>query len=63
MYSAGVEAESGQCITCKWCDEVDFICPAFPHGIPEEVILNDTIHDEVLPEQYGDKIYEAVDLD
>ena len=57
MSSPGVEAESSQCQGCKHCHETEFICSAFPFGIPDEVIDNDVIHDEVLPEQQGDYVW------
>lgn len=58
MSRHGAESESSQCIMCKWCNETEFICKAFPYGIPEEVMQNEIIHNEILPEQMGDYIYE-----
>ena len=60
MSSPGVIAETSQCQTCKYCNETEFICIAFPFGIPDEVIRNEVIHSEVLDEQHGDNTYEAV---
>lgn len=58
MSRAGAESESSQCQMCKWCNDFEFICKAYPFGIPEEIITNEVIHSEVLPEQMGDYIYE-----
>lgn len=55
----GVEAETSQCQTCKHCNETEFICKAFPFGIPEEILTNEVIHKEVLPDQMGDAVYES----
>jgi len=58
MTTPGVEAETSQCQTCKHCNEIEFICKAFPFGIPEEIIRNEVMHKEVLEYQQGDTIYE-----
>ena len=58
MTSPGVEAESSQCQTCKHCNEIEFICIAFPFGIPVEIIRNEVIHNEVIDYQQGDTVYE-----
>ena len=54
------DLESPQCVTCKWKDEYDLICSAYPFGIPTDIIENRVLHDEVLEDQIGDSIYSAV---
>lgn len=60
MSSIGVQAETIQCQSCKHCSATEFICKAFPFGIPEEVLRNQVIHNEVLEHQQGDYVYEEV---
>ena len=44
--------EPPQCNNCKHFEGYG-ICPAFPEGIPVEIILNEIIHDEELEGQEG----------
>jgi hypothetical protein len=53
-----IEAETSQCTNCKHCNETEFICPAYPYGIPDEVLRNEILHDEVLDNQFGDIVFE-----
>jgi len=52
--------EVSQCQTCRNCSETEFICKAFPLGIPEEVIRNNVIHNTVIEGQQGDYVYKVV---
>jgi hypothetical protein len=36
-------------------------CPAFPDGIPEDILLNEFLHSEKHPEQGNDILFEADD--
>jgi len=49
-----------QCQTCRNCSDTEFICKAFPLGIPEEVIRNNVIHNTVIEGQHGDYVYKVV---
>lgn len=51
------ELESPQCMECKWKNEFDVICSAFPFGIPTDILQNRVLHDKVLEEQFGDFIF------
>ena len=54
------ELESPQCVTCKWKDEYDFLCSAYPFGIPVDILLNRELHTQVLDDQVGDATYTEV---
>lgn len=54
------EMESPQCVTCKWKDEHDFLCSAYPFGIPVDILVNRILHTEVLDDQVGDATYTGV---
>jgi hypothetical protein len=54
------EMESPQCMTCIWKNPDEVLCAAFPYGIPDEILRNETLHSEVLAEQFGDYIYTAL---
>ena len=60
MSSKVVVAETIQCQKCKHVNATEFICKAFPFGIPEEVLRNEVIHNKILDHQQGDYIYEEV---
>lgn len=38
-------------------DEYVHVCPAFPQGIPADVVVGDVIHDKVLDGQVGTYIF------
>lgn len=54
------ELESPQCMTCVWKNPEELLCAAFPYGIPDEILYNETLHDKILDEQFGDYTYTAV---
>ena len=39
-----VIAETIQCSQCVYCWPTEFICDAFPDGIPEHILNNEFIH-------------------
>lgn len=55
------ELESPQCVSCIWKNPEDILCSAFPFGIPQDILENRVLHNEVLEEQNGDYIYTAVE--
>jgi hypothetical protein len=52
--------ESPQCASCTWKDPEEYLCPAYPYGIPVDILQNRILHSEILPDQMGDSIYTAV---
>jgi hypothetical protein len=46
------------CNRCKHFDVFDYTCPAFPEGIPDELLAGKAQHNEVLKGQTGDTIFE-----
>jgi len=58
MPSEGVLAETSLCQTCLHCQESEFICDAYPSGIPDDILINAIMHDKVLPDQEGTTTYE-----
>lgn len=58
MSREEIQAETIQCVNCKHCNATEFICPAFPYGIPENILRNETIHDKVLDHQFGTIVFE-----
>lgn len=52
-----------QCFRCEHFDENTaedekrYTCPAFPDGIPDEILFNDFEHDKIHPEQRGDILF------
>jgi hypothetical protein len=60
MSSERVKQEISQCLTCRNCSETEFICKAFPFGIPKEIIRNEVIHDTVIEGQQGNYVYKIV---
>ncbi len=59
MPSEAVLAESSQCQSCKHCNEIEFICAAYPSGIPDALLINVLIHAVVLPDQQGTTTHEV----
>ena len=53
------------CLICKHriqdTNADNFICKAFPVGIPRAVIIGETEHDSILPGQIGDFLFEPAD--
>ncbi len=43
------------CASCKWFD--DGKCPAFPKGIPEDIMVWGADHRSVLPQQEGTTVH------
>ena len=53
-----VEAEGFQCVKCVHLDEKEFKCAAYPVRIPDIILYGYVQHNEVLPDQEGDIIFE-----
>ena len=51
-----------QCNTCRHYEGYG-ICPAFPEGIPLEIIRDEVIHNEPLEGQEGELFYERQSMD
>lgn len=53
-----------QCSSCKHLDRENIgwttRCPAFPKGIPFEVLETEVKHDVVIPGQTGETVYEVL---
>lgn len=50
--------EDSQCSTCiHYDEEYQGICPAFPHGIPADIISGNETHNKVKQDQMGDFVY------
>ena len=47
------------CNKCKHFDSFEYICLAFPNGIPDELLSGEAKHDEVIKGQTGETIFEA----
>lgn len=54
------ELESPQCMTCKHKDDGEIMCPAFPFGIPDNILRNEILHTSILDEQFGDFVYTKI---
>lgn len=39
------------CTTCKWFDNSNFVCDAYPDGIPDRILSGEVMHREVQPDQ------------
>ena len=50
-------AEQAMCTRCKWLDEEELICDAYPSGIPVEILRGVVIHNKVQDYQTGDFIF------
>lgn len=46
------------CHTCKHLNKTTMTCPAFPERIPLEPYVLPMLHDQILPTQVGDTVYE-----
>jgi hypothetical protein len=48
-----------KCVFCKhFINDKKFTCPAYPDGIPHDVLINDREHDKVLNDQKGTLTFE-----
>ena len=54
------ELESPQCASCIWKDPKELLCPAYPFGVPQDILENRILHNQVLDDQVGDSVYTAV---
>jgi hypothetical protein len=41
-------------------NETEFICLAYPSGIPDAVIKKEVLHNKLLEDQMGDYLYERL---
>ncbi len=48
------------CMVCKH-HKAKFKCPAFPNGIPDEILNGNNDHSKPLPEQDNDIVFEPID--
>jgi hypothetical protein len=46
-----------KCLNCKYFEEWDFYCQAFPKGIPDEYLSGDKFHTENDKDQVGDTVF------
>lgn len=46
------------CFTCKHYNTELNNCPAYPHGVPDDMLLDADKHDKPRPDQHGDTVYE-----
>lgn len=46
------------CTGCKHFNVIDYTCPAFPKGIPTEILTGELKHDRVLKNQLGGTVRE-----
>jgi hypothetical protein len=53
-----IPTEPAQCNSCKHYEGFG-ICPAFPGGIPSEIVSNEVKHDERLTGQQGYWIWQV----
>jgi len=47
------------CFSCIHFDEI-LGCPAFPDGIPEEILLGENDHSQIIKGQVGKFIFEPI---
>lgn len=45
-----------KCCQCRYFEEYDLFCRAFPAGIPDEYLSGDKIHDQIDERQVGNSI-------
>jgi len=45
------------CADCKHLDENPGGCPAFPQGVPDEILSGENKHTEKHPDQKGDLVF------
>ena len=50
-----------QCAQCKHFKRDDYYCPAYPDGIPDELLEGDATHDKRRTDQTGDTLFEDAD--
>lgn len=46
------------CATCKHFNKDDYYCPAYPDGIPDELLSGKVQHNQVRKDQQGTTIFE-----
>ena len=46
-----------KCCRCKFFQEWDFFCLAFPDGIPDEYLSGEKVHDKIDKDQVGDTMF------
>jgi hypothetical protein len=46
-----------KCCNCKYFQEWDFFCFAFPNGIPDEYLSGDKSHTKIDKDQVGDVVF------
>ena len=46
---------------CAHCKRDDYYCPAYPDGIPDELLEGDATHDKRRTDQTGDTLFEDAD--
>lgn len=56
---AFLEAIVPQCDSCAHMAE-PFECPAFPDGIPDDIVMNDAQHTAVRADQAGTYVYTPI---
>ena len=49
---------TSSCGSCKHFRKDDFYCPAYPDGIPDELLSGKKQHDQVRKDQTGNTIFE-----
>lgn len=45
------------CWNCKHCEDIKLVCPAFPKGIPDEILFGKDKHLQVRADQQGDIVF------
>ena len=50
------------CTGCKHFDMVNYVCPAFPLGIPTEVLTGSVKHNFVIKGQEGNTVREGIEV-
>lgn len=51
------DMEAPLCMRCVHKNEFDLLCKAYPFGIPQDILLNRVLHNEVREDQFGDFIF------
>ena len=49
------------CFYCIHLDEKEWVCSAFPNGIPEEILTGENDHTKPLPDQENDIVYAPIE--
>jgi len=48
---------SSKCAGCAHFDLTDYVCPAFPDGVPDHFLDGSEVHLVVAPDQTGDLVF------